>query len=213
MYDVIVGWSRITVTAATVGIAACSQIFGLQQPKLEGDAGSGRGTDAGSSVDAPGVLPCTASGLQCSGTTMAMTCGQRCWVSCSEPVDESTAAARCAAWAPSRLAPLQGTTDVGCYGMVIAPAANPWIGLEQSASATMVGSGWSWNSDGQQLSSTNWAPGEPDDGYTGSGAPVETHREDCAMLDGSGYWHDAPCTSTAGFGCRRSSGGGGGGGN
>jgi hypothetical protein len=172
-----------------VGAASCRQTFGLENAVML-------------PVDA---APCLATGLTCAGATNAINCGGTCWVSCSDYIDASIAKSRCAQWnASARMAALQSQSDVVCFNKTIDPSLGPWIDLEQAATATTPAAGWSWHGDGFPLTSTNWATNEPDDGNG-----TESGKEQCAIDDGNGQWHDVSCAQGAPFACVRGGGGGG----
>src|SRR5439155_7980950 len=68
--------------------------------------------DAITVTDAPIVdaTPCTTSGLTCAGAAH-LDCNGVCWVTCTDAVDQPTAAARCTAWGGA-LTPLRAAADV-----------------------------------------------------------------------------------------------------
>lgn len=172
----------------------CASIFGLDDP-IGG-------------LDAPregGSSSCNASGLTCSGTTVAQQCGNHCWVGCSEPVTGMVAASRCSQWKTNgKLAPFKSQIDQDCFRTEIQPAGDAWTGLVQSSSAGSVGSNWSWNGDNQSLSFMNWRSSQPDDADG-----VENGTEQCAsIVDTQNTWEDTTCATVLPFGCRDSNGGG-----
>ena len=63
-----------------------------------------------------------------------------------------------------------------------------WIG----ASDILVEGNWTWESNGQPLTYTNWGPGQPNN--YGS--------QDCAMIDAQLTWQDVECGGRAPFVCQ-----------
>lgn len=186
---------------------------GFQHGLMPDDASIGGRDDAGGSAAdarldarsdaAPDHMPdsptfsCSTTGLACAGTVAIHDCSGTCWVSCSQAVTQSIAAAVCAGWG-GKLAPLRTQDDQDCLHDSIFPDAASWIGLVQAGGADAVDADWSWNDDGQPLTFTSWSPGQPNDANG-----QENGMEQCAYMSTSGGWQDSGCTATiSGFACR-----------
>jgi hypothetical protein len=151
----------------------------------------------------PDAVTCPTLAVACpAGITTMVICNNACWASCTAQGDEPTASAACTAWG-GRLAPLQTQADQDCVHLTVFPGAASWIGFEQSAGATTLTGGWTWNSDGITPSFTNWSGGQPNDGADG----VENGEEQCAyMSNPSGAWQDTACSTLLfNFSCRHGS--------
>ena len=163
-------------------VASCNWIAGLDDAVLRPD-----GTQQ---------PVCSTQGLTCSGSAMAQECNNRCLVSCSDAVNETTAAMRCSQW-HGKLAPLRDAASNHCIRDTVFMTGDVWIGLEQSATATMVDTNWSWNSDGLALTFTAWTTGQPDDMDM-----TENGQEQCAFMpNATETWSDTSCTRTLPFVC------------
>jgi hypothetical protein len=123
-----------------------------------------------------------------------------CWVGCTNggEIFASEAATRCQAWG-GRLNPVYSAEELSCLRAELNGGA-VLLGLSQSAGASGLGAGWSWNGDGVTPTYLPWDVGQPNDG-TG----VELGFEQCAYSPGGGNndWHDINCAGLfSRFGCR-----------
>jgi hypothetical protein len=178
-----VRWGRKLFAVALVASAACRQLYGFDDPKPLTDAHH------------DGFTPtCTASGLTCAGTAMAMFCNG-CWVSCTDQVNEQTAKNRCQAWGGT--IPVLNDTDFTSCLRTAVPTGDLWIGLEQASGQSSPAAGWTWLG-GMTPLTTDWGPGEPDDDNGGT----EIGKAQCARVpDGNTRWDDLSCAMTTTFAC------------
>jgi hypothetical protein len=178
---------------ALVSTTGCRWVFGLDNA---GPMDAAPAIDA--AIDGSHNGECFTTGLTCAGTAVAVSCGNTCWASCSEPVTEMVANSRCRAWG-DQLATLRTSGDQTCLRQTVVPTGDVWIALLQSASASTPSMSWSWNGDMVTPTFTNWTGGQPDDGDT-----VESGSEQCAYIaNGVSTWSDTPCTATYPFACTR----------
>lgn len=143
--------------------------------------------------DAP-PLRCGFSSIVCNGNLSIMTCAQRCWLICSEPVSRAAALDRCTGW-PGMLAEIDSPDEQACLNDKVIFRA--WSGLAQSQNQASAGAGWTWNAT-RSLAYTNWQLGAPND-LDG----VENNAEQCGLLQPNGTWDDEACNFPAGFACER----------
>jgi hypothetical protein len=171
-------------------------------PPVDGSTIDGSITMDDAAVDAdttPDAFECTTVGLTCGGTLSTFTCGGDCWAGCASGVDHATAHARCIAWG-GVLAEVDNMTEQDCLDTTFVPAGAMHLGIVQPGGQTSPTAGWVWESTGATPVYTHWSGGQPSDNDG-----VESGEEQCAYLsNGSGTWHDTPCSFAAsGFACRK----------
>ena len=164
-------------------LAGCGQLFGFDSPQVRPDSFH---------------QTCSATGLQCNATPVAMNCNT-CWATCADGVSQADARMRCSQWGGS-LVVLTDSDFTSCLRTVI--SGDVWIDLSQSPTAPTVAAGWTWGNGATPLT-TNWATNEPDDDNAGT----EAHHADAARALGSGLtWDDVPASTLLQFACTRDNG-------
>ena len=158
---------------------------------------------ADAAVDGPFTSTCSGIGLTCAGSVVAVMCNGGCWAKCTSSVaivNQAAAAGACATWG-GELAPIRNQGDQDCVANTLFPQQAPWIGFEQSGTATTLTTGWTWNSDGIAPVYTHWGSGQPND----SNGNENDHAEQCAFMNTAGDWHDTSCGDGGlfRFSCRR----------